>query len=362
MKKYKVGVLGATGVVGQNYIKLLNDHPWFEVVYAAGAPDQAGKKYEEAVRGNWQMDIPIPENIAGLTVEAVSDVAKANGKCEFVFSAFNMSNNEMIKDCENQYANIGIPVISNTSAHRYSKDVPMLIPEINASHLEMIKIQQENHSWDKGFVITKPNCSLQSYIIPIYALMRAGYEVKKMIITTLQAVSGGGYPGVPSLDVVDNVNPCIGGEEEKTELEPLKILGKIENKEFVEFKDLQISAHCNRVAVTDGHLACVSVLFGDNKPNKEEILEIWQNFKAEPQELDLPFAPQPPIIYKEEDNRPQPRKDRYNGKGMAATVGRLRECNVFDYRFACLSHNTIRGAAGGAILGAELLVKKGYIS
>ena len=252
-------------------------------------------------------------------------------------------------------------VVSNASANRHTDDVPLLIPEINSDHLKMIDVQKKNRGFDKGFIVVKPNCSLQSYLTPIFALNQAGFPVEKIFITTLQAVSGAGYPGVPSLDMIDNVVPFIGGEEEKTENEPLKILGSIEGEKFVENENIKISAHCTRVPVTDGHLACVSILFKDKKPTKDEILNIWKNFKSRPQELDLPFAPVQPIIYRDEDNRPQPKKDRDTDKGMAVTVGRLRPCNIFDFKFMALSHNTVRGAAGGGILNAELLVKEGYI-
>lgn len=361
MKKFKVGILGATGMVGQNYIRLLENHPWFEVVYLAASSNSAGMKYEDAVKGRWQMHSPIPEKIKKLMVEDVANIEKVTRNCDFVFSAFEMPDKKLIKDTEEAYAEAGLPVVSNASANRWTTDVPMLIPEINASHLEIIKIQQKNHNWKKGFIVVKPNCSLQSYITPVYALEQAGYKVNKIILTTMQAVSGAGYPGVPSLDMIDNIVPLIGGEEEKTEKEPLKILGKIVNGKFVDNKEITISATCTRVPVTDGHTASVSIKFAGKKPTKEEILKIWKNFKAEPQKLKLPFAPEQPIIYTSEENRPQPKKDRDADKGMAVTVGRLRDCAVFDYKFVALSHNTVRGAAGGGILNAELLVKKGYI-
>ena len=361
MKKFKVGILGATGMVGQNYIKLLDGHPWFSVSYVAASANSAGQKYEDAVKGRWQMDISIPKNVKNLKVEDVTDIEKAKGKCDFVFSAFEISDKKVIKETEEAYAKMGIPVVSNASANRWTLDVPMLIPEINSDHIEIIKTQKKNHNWDKGFIAVKPNCSLQSYLTPIYALEKAGFPIKKIMITTLQATSGAGYPGVPSLDMIDNIVPYIGGEEEKTEKEPLKILGNIKNGEFIERKDLKISATCTRVPVVDGHTAVVNILFKDKKPTKEKIIEIWKNFKSIPQDLKLPFAPMTPIIYTEEENRPQPRKDRDADKGMAVTVGRLRECNIFDYKFVALSHNTVRGAAGGGILNAELLVKKGFI-
>lgn len=359
MSKIAVGILGATGMVGQKYIHLLNGHPWFEVTYVAASPRSAGKTYREAVGARWNMEADMPGNVADLVVGDASDVASAKKACQFVFSAVELDK-KAIRELEFRYAAEGIPVVSNNSAHRGTEDVPMLIPEINASHLDMIAIQRKKHGWDKGLVVVKPNCSLQSYITPIHALRKAGFPVSRMILTTLQAVSGAGYPGVPSLDMVDNVVPYIGGEEEKSEVEPLKIFGGIENEVFVPDSSIQISAHCNRVPVVDGHSACVSMEFADKKPSQEEILTIWQEFRSVPQELDLPFAPQQPILYREDDNRPQPRKDRNADKAMAVVVGRLRPCNVFDYRFVGLSHNTVRGAAGGGILNAELLKAKGY--
>lgn len=360
MSKIPVGVLGATGMVGQMYIRLLENHPWFEVSYVAASPNSAGKKYSEAVAGRWQMPTDIPKSVRDLTVEDANNVAKSIGKCKFVFSALEMDK-DAIKKLENDYASHDIPVVSNASAHRWTQDVPMIIPEINHYHLDILSTQRKNHGWKKGFVVVKPNCSLQSYLTPIYALEKAGFKVKRMIVVTLQAVSGAGYPGVPSLDMVDNIVPFIGGEEEKSEKEPLKILGRLENGIFVNDDSIKISAHCTRVPVVDGHTACVHVEFQDKKPTKEQILKIWKQFTALPQELNLPFAPEHPIIYRDEDNRPQPRKDRDNDKGMAVTIGRLRPCNVFDWRFVGLSHNTVRGAAGGGILNAELLKAKGYL-
>jgi len=361
MKKFKVGILGATGMVGQNYIRLLENHPWFDVVYVAASSNSAGMTYEEAVKGRWHMTTSIPKKVGGLNVEDVADINKAIKKCDFVFSAFEISDKNLVKEIEEKYATAGIPVVSNASANRKTSDVPMLIPEINSDHLKMIKIQQKNHGWNKGFITVKPNCSIQSYLTPVYALIKAGYEINKIIVTTLQAVSGAGYPGVASLDMIDNVVPFIGGEEEKTEEEPLKILGTIKDGKFVYRNDIKISATCTRVPVSDGHLASVNISFKGKKPTKEEIIKIWNNFKSVPQELKLPSAPIQPIIYKEEENRPQPKKDRDKDKAMAVTVGRLRECKTFDYKFIGLSHNTVRGAAGGAILSAELLVKEGYI-
>ena len=360
MEKINVGVIGATGMVGQNYIRLLDNHPWFNVTYVAASPKSAGKSYEEAVMGKWQMISDPPENVRKLIVRDANDVSQAIGKCALVFSALEMEK-EKIKELEAAYAKAGIAVFSNASANRHVDNVPMLIPEINSNHIEIIPQQKKANGWDKGFIVVKPNCSLQSYMAPVYALIKAGYEVKRMIITTMQAVSGAGYPGVPSLDMIDNMVPFISGEEEKSEIEPQKIMGKIVNGKIVNDTSMKISAHCNRVPVIDGHTACVSLEFGAKKPSLEEIRKIWKEFRSEPQELNLPFAPKKPIIYREEPNRPQPRKDRDSDKGMAVTVARLRECKVFDIRFVCLSHNTVRGAAGGGILNAELLKAKGYL-
>lgn len=356
MKKLKVGVLGATGMVGQNYISLLEGHPWFEVSNLVASPSSAGKKYFDAVAGRWHMKKGIPQNVKDLIVAPINDVQNVKKRCDFVFSALD---SDIAKEWEEKYAEAGIPVVSNASAHRHTSDVPMLIPEINHSHLEIIPMQKKNRGWTKGFIVVKPNCSLQSYMTPLFALHKK-FKIKKVIITTMQAVSGAGHPGVASFDIVDNVIPFIKGEEEKSENEPKKILGKIEGNKFVYDDSFEISAHCNRVNTIDGHMACVSAEF-EKKPTREEILKLWKNFKSLPQELKLPFAPEQPIIYREEDNRPQTRLDRDNDKGMAVTVGRLRECNVLQWRFVGLSHNTVRGAAGGGILNAELLKAKGYL-
>ncbi len=360
-KKIPVGILGATGMVGQQYIHLLENHPWFEVAYVAASPQSAGKKYKDALRSGWIVAGDIPSNVANLTVEDVADVEKAAKKCTFVFSAFEMPDKDEIRAREREYAARGLAVFSNASAHRHTENVPMLIPEINAHHLDIIQTQQKANGWKKGFIVVKPNCSLQSYLAPIFALIRAGYEISDVLVTTLQAVSGAGYPGVASLDVIDNVIPLIPGEEEKTEIEPMKILGSIKGGKFVDYKGMNISAQCMRVPVSDGHLACVSIKFKGKKPSITDIKKIWKNFKGEPQKLKLPFAPEQPIIYRHEPNRPQPKRDRDNDKGMAVTVGRLRECSVFDHKFVALSHNTVRGAAGGGILNAELAYKKGYL-
>lgn len=359
-EKIKVGVLGATGMVGQQYIKLLNNHPWFEVVDVAASPQSAGKSYADAVSGKWVLDTPVPEDIKDLIVRDVQDYDSIPA-ISFVFSAVEMPNKDDIKAIEIKYAEMGYPVVSNNSAHRWTPDVPMLIQEINHEHLKIIPVQQENHGWSKGFIVVKPNCSVQSYLTPIYALDQAGFKVDSLIITTLQATSGAGYPGVASLDLIDNVVPFIPGEEEKSEKEPLKILGKIQGNEIINDESIKISATCTRVPVTDGHVASVNMKFANEVPSREQILSIWKDFKSVPQELDLPMAPVQPIIYLEEENRPQPRKDRNNDKGMAITIGRLRKDNVFDWKFVALSHNTIRGAAGGGVLSAELLKAQGYI-
>ncbi|MBD3164076.1 aspartate-semialdehyde dehydrogenase [Candidatus Woesearchaeota archaeon] len=357
-KKIKVGVIGATGMVGQKYIQLLEEHPWFKVSYAAASPRSAGKKYSEAVEGRWAMKTAIPEGVKGIVVHDASKVDEAK-ECKFVFSAVEMSKDD-IRSIENEYAANGIPVVSNNSAHRWTDNVPMLIPEINHEHVEIIAEQKKANGWKNGFIAVKPNCSLQSYMTPVYALIKAGYKVGEIIITTMQAISGAGktFETFPEID--DNVIPYIGGEEEKSEKEPLKILGKIEGGRFVNDDSVKISAHCNRVAASDGHMACASIKFKGDKPSPVEIKKIWEEFSSVPQELKLPSAPERAIIYTEEEDRPQTRLDRDNEKGMAVTCGRLRQCNVLDYMFVGLSHNTVRGAAGGGILNAELLKAKGF--
>jgi aspartate-semialdehyde dehydrogenase len=366
MAKIPVGVLGATGMVGQNYIALLNDHPWFELRFVAASPRSAGKRYADAAAGRWQLAKEYAAPVGDLVVADANDLSQAKkaaaaGDCAFVFSALEMAKDET-RALEEAYAAAGIPVISNAAAHRWTPDVPVLIAEVNPHHADIIPAQRKKRGWDKGFIAVKPNCSIQSYTTAVYALIRAGYEVRRLIVSTLQAVSGAGYPGVPSLDMIDNVIPYIGGEEEKSEQEPLKILGSIEGGVFRNAALPRISAHCNRVPVADGHTACVSLEFGDRKPSIEEVKRIWTEFRGLPQELGLPMAPERPIIVREENDRPQPRKDRDAGKAMALTLGRVRPCNVFDLRFVGLSHNTVRGAAGGGILNAELLKHFGYLS
>jgi len=362
MEKIKCGVLGATGVVGQNYIRLLENHPWFQVVDVAASPQSAGKKYFDAVSDKWQMNRSVPEGVRDLIVRDVADTKAIPTDVKFYFSAMEMPKRDEEAAMEFEYAKLGYPVVSNSSANRSVDDVPMLIPEINADHINIIPIQQKNRGITKGgFVAVKPNCSIQSFMTPVFALMKAGFPIEKLIITTLQAVSGAGYPGVPSLDIVDNLVPFIGGEEAKTEKEPMKIFGKIGEKGIILFDQIKIGATCTRVPISDGHMASVSIKFKEKIPTEEQILKIWADFRGVPQELDLPFAPKQPIIYQKQENRPQPKKDRDNDKGMAVTVGRLRKDPVFDVKFIGLSHNTVRGAAGGGILNAELLKAKGFI-
>ena len=365
MNKIPVGILGATGMVGQNYITLLNDHPWFEVRFAAASPRSAGKSYAQAVAGRWHLEKTYTPHVGGIMVEDANDVSRAaeaqkRGDCAFVFSALEIGKDQTAA-LEDAYAAAGIPVISNASAHRWTADVPVLIGEVNPHHADIIPLQQKARGWDRGFIAVKPNCSIQSYMIPLHALAQAGYPSQRLIVTTMQAVSGAGYPGVPSLDMIDNIVPYIGGEEEKSEKEPLKIFGTIADGVFQNAELPKISAACNRVPVVDGHTACVSLEFAGKKPSIIEIKHIWASYKGLPQEMNFPTAPVQPIIYREEDNRPQPRKDRDLDKAMAVVIGRLRPCNVFDIRFTALSHNTVRGAAGGGILNAELLKYKGFI-
>ena len=358
--KIKVGVLGATGMGGQRYIKLLEDHPWFDVTYVAASPRSAGQLYKDAVANRWLIGAEIPSGVQNLMVEDANLAEKAIGKCQFVFSALELPKKEDIKNLEAAYAAEGIPVVSNASANRWTEDVPMLVPEINYSHLDVIADQKKHHGWDKGFIAVKPNCSLQTYMMPIHALIQAGYEIKRMVVTTLQATSGAGYPGVPSFDMIDNIVPFIGGEEEKTEKECLKILGTVKDGKIENAAGPIVSSTCTRVPVIDGHTACVSLEFGDKKPSMEEIEKIWTSYTSVPQELKLPSAPEHPIVVRHEENRPQPRRDRETEKGMACVIGRLRPCNVFDIKFVALSHNTKRGAALGGILNAELLKAKGF--
>ena len=356
-KKLRVGVLGATGMVGQRFVSLLAEHPWFEVVLVAASERSAGKTYEEAVGGRWKMSNPMPEGVKKLVVQNINNIEENAAQVDFCFSAVDMGKEE-IRAFEDAYAKTETPVVSNNSAHRWTEDVPMVIPEINADHLEVIAAQKKRLGTTRGFVAVKPNCSIQSYTPALYALKEFG--PKQVVVCTYQAISGAGKTFKDWPEMVENVIPYIGGEEEKSELEPLKVWGRVENGKIVNAEAPVITAQCLRVAVQDGHTAAVFVNF-EKKPTKEEILERWTAFKGAPQELGLPSAPKQFIQYFEEDNRPQPVLDRDYEHGMGISFGRLREDKIFDYKFVGLSHNTVRGAAGGAVLLAELLTAKGYI-
>ncbi|MBB2181634.1 aspartate-semialdehyde dehydrogenase [Lachnospiraceae bacterium MD1] len=358
MGKLRVGILGGTGMVGQRFISLLENHPWFEVVAVAASPRSAGKTYEEAVGARWKMATPMPENVKKLIVMNVNDVAEVSKKVDFVFSAVDMTKDE-IKAIEEAYAKAETPVVSNNSAHRWTPDVPMLVPELNPEHLEVIEAQKKRLGTKRGFIVVKPNCSIQSYTPALHALREFG--PKLVVATTYQAISGAGKNFADWPEMVDNVIPYIGGEEEKSEQEPLRIWGKVENGQIVKADGPVITTQCIRVPVTDGHTAAVFVNF-EKKPTKEQILKAWAEFKGIPQELNLPSAPKQFIKYFEEDNRPQAKLDRDYENGMGICLGRLREDTVFDYKFVGLSHNTVRGAAGGGVLTAELLKAQGYIT
>ena len=358
MKRYNVAVIGATGMVGQRFCLLLENHPWFNVAALAASPSSAGKKYADAVAGRWAMTSPIPAKFADMTVlDAEADLDKIAGMVDFVFCAVNMKKEE-IRALEEKYAKAEVPVISNNSAHRFTPDVPMIIPEINPQHADIIPAQRKRLGTKRGFIAVKSNCSLQSYVPALHPLQK--YGVKAVAVSTYQAISGAGKTFDRMPEILDNVIPYIGGEEEKSEREPLKIWGSIENGEIVCTNTPKITAQCLRVPVSDGHTAAVFVSF-DKKPSKEEILQAWADFSGEPQKLGLPSAPKQFLHYFEEDNRPQAKLDRMLENGMAVSVGRLREDILFDYKFVCLSHNTLRGAAGGAVLMAELLAAKGYL-
>ena len=357
MKQFKVGVIGATGMVGQRFLRLLAEHPWFKVTVLAASARSAGKSYEEAIGEKWAFDTPIPEQYKSMTVlDAEADMKKIAESVDFVFCAVNMDKAK-IRALEEAYAKMEVPVVSNNSAHRFTADVPMVIPEINADHTEVIPSQRKRLGTKRGFIAVKSNCSLQSYVPLLHPLKAFG--IKEAAVCTYQAISGAGKTFKTMPEILDNVIPYIGGEEEKSEKEPLKIWGSVENGEIVCANSPVITAQCLRVPVSDGHTAAVFVKF-EKKPSKEEILSAWANFKGVPQELNLPSAPAQFLKYFEEDNRPQAKLDRMEGNGMSVTVGRLREDTLFDYKFVGLSHNTLRGAAGGAVLLAELLAAKGY--
>ncbi|MFR3727576.1 aspartate-semialdehyde dehydrogenase [Lacrimispora sp.] len=357
-KKLQVGILGATGMVGQRFISLLENHPWFEVVTVAASPRSAGKTYVEAVGNRWKMTTPMPESVKNLTVMNVNEVEKVAAGVDFVFSAVDMTKEE-IKAIEEAYAKAEIPVVSNNSAHRWTPDVPMVIPEINPEHFEVIKDQKKRLGTQRGFIAVKPNCSIQSYA-PVLTAWRE-FEPYEVVATTYQAISGAGKTFKDWPEMEGNVIPYIGGEEEKSEQEPLRLWGSIENGQIVKASEPVITCQCIRIPVLNGHTAAVFVKFR-KKPSKEELIERIRNFKGIPQELSLPSAPKQFIQYMEEDNRPQIALDVDYENGMGISVGRLREDTVYDYKFVGMSHNTVRGAAGGAVLCAELLTAKGFIS
>lgn len=359
MKTYRVGIVGATGMVGQRFITLLEKHPWFKPTALLASARSAGKTYKEAVGDKWAMNSPIPEYAKELIVlDAEKDAGSLTGKIDFIFCAVNMKKEE-IKALEEKYARLEIPVVSNNSAHRFTDDVPMVIPEVNPEHLNVIPFQRKRLGTKRGFIAVKSNCSLQSYVPLLHPLLP--YGIKQVAVCTYQAISGAGKTFSTMPEILDNVIPFIGGEEEKSQEEPLKIWGEVENGKIVRAQIPPITAQCLRVPVTDGHTAAVFVSF-EKKPAKEEILKAWKEFKGAPQKLRLPSAPERFLNYFEEENRPQPKLDRNLENGMGVSVGRLREDEVFDYKFIGLSHNTLRGAAGGAILLAELLAAEAYFN
>ena len=357
-EKLRVGILGATGMVGQRFISLLENHPWFEVVTVAASARSAGKTYEEAVGGRWKMDTSMPEAVKKLEVMNVSEVEKVASTVDFVFSAVDMSKEE-IKAIEEAYAKTETPVVSNNSAHRWTPDVPMVVPEINPEHFDVIEFQKKRLGTTRGFIAVKPNCSIQSYA-PVLTAWRE-FEPYEVVATTYQAISGAGKTFKDWPEMEGNVIPFIGGEEEKSEQEPLRLWGEIKDGVIEKAAEPVITTQCVRVPVLNGHTAAVFVKFRKN-PTKEQLIEKMVNFKGAPQELDLPSAPKQFIRYMEEDNRPQVTLDVEYENGMGVTVGRLREDSVYDYKFIGLSHNTVRGAAGGAVLCAETLKAKGFIT
>ena len=351
MNRIKVGILGATGMAGQRYLELLKDHPFFEVCYLAASPRSAGKKYKDAVSSRWILNTPLAEDFENIIVRNVNEVKEAKA-CQLVFSALDSS---IAREVEPQYAAAGKIVISNASAFRNETDVPVVIPEINSHHLQIIELQKAKRGWS-GFIVTKPNCSIQSYLLPTYLLHRY-FPVAEMVVQTMQAISGAGYPGLSAMQIMGNVVPYIDGEEQKSEQEPLKILGSVEMNGIKNSQFPKISAHCNRVPTLDGHMACVSLSFQNEVPTISQILECWQKAPI----LDLPLAPKKPLVIHTDSNRPQVLLDRDDQSGMSVHVGRLRACPVHHIRFVGLSHNTLRGAAGGGLLIAELLVKTNLI-
>ena len=356
-KQYKVGIVGATGMVGQRFVTLLENHPWFKLTVLAASGRSAGKTYEEAVGPRWAMTSPMPESVKKMVVLDASKVEEVASQVDFIFCAVNMPKDE-IKALEEAYAKAECPVVSNNSANRFTPDVPMVVPEINADHIEIIPAQRKRLGTKRGFIAVKSNCSLQSYVPALHPLMKE-FGVNKALVCTYQAISGAGKTFDRMPEIIDNVIPYIGGEEEKSEQEPLKLWGHIDGDKIVPATAPSITAQCLRVPVSDGHMGAVFVSF-DKKPTKEEILKTWKEFHGPAQDLDLPSAPKQFLHYFEEDDRPQPKLDRMIENGMAVSIGRLREDTQYDYKFVCLSHNTLRGAAGGAVLLAELLAVKGY--
>lgn len=356
--KYRVGVIGCTGMVGQRFLTLLADHPWFEVTALLASNRSAGQSYEKAVEGRWKMTSELPEKYKNMPVLDSSDPCVIKGQVDFVFCAVNMPKSDILA-LEEAYARAEIPVVSNNSANRWTPDVPMVVPEINPEHLEVIAAQRKRLGTAKGFIAVKPNCSIQSYVPALSPLLK--FEPTLVVATTYQAISGAGKTFREWPEMIDNVIPYISGEEEKSEQEPLRIWGKVEDGKIVKASAPMITTQCIRVPVTDGHTAAVFVNF-NKKPTKDEILECWRTYEGEPQKLGLPSAPKQFLTYFEEDNRPQSALDRNLYGGMGISIGRLRKDSVFDYKFVGLSHNTLRGAAGGAVLIAELLCAKGYIS
>ncbi len=358
MKSYKVGIIGCTGMVGQRFALLLANHPWFNVKALAASGRSAGKSYEDALGGRWAMTAPVPENLKKMTVlDASADVDKIAADVDFVFCAVDMPKDEL-RALEERYAKAECPVVSNNSAHRWTADVPMVIPEVNPEHLEVIKSQRERLGTKRGFIAVKSNCSIQGYVPALNALREFG--LTKALACTYQAISGAGKTFERWPEMVDNVIPYIGGEEEKSEREPLKIWGTVENGVIEPAKAPSITAQCIRVPVTDGHMAAVFASF-EKKPELDEILKCWKEYKGRPQELELPSAPKQYMHYFEENDRPQTKSERDLENGMAVSIGRLREDTQYDVKFICLAHNTLRGAAGGAVLLAELLCAEGYM-
>ena len=359
MKNYKVGIVGATGMVGQRFMTLLENHPWFDVVVLAASSRSAGKTYEDAIGAKWCMDTPLPEKYKKMVIkDAENDIEEIASMVDFIFCAVNMKKDE-IKALEEKYAKHECPVVSNNSAHRFTEDVPMVVPELNPEHIDIIPAQRNRLGTKRGFIAVKSNCSLQSYVPALFPLHEK-YGVKDVLVCTYQAISGAGKTFETWPEMNDNVIPFIGGEEEKSEKEPLKLWGKIEGNKIALSDKPNFTAQCIRVPVSNGHLGAVFVNF-DSKPSKEEMISIWDNFKGRAQELELPSAPKKFLNYFTEEDRPQIKSERMLENGMAVSIGRLREDTQYDYKFVCLSHNTLRGAAGGAVLLAELLAAEGYM-